>query len=202
MTAYENGRQVDLPKIMSHELFPVPLSLFQLNGSMRTGSKSVLIDKLTEGLDCPQSTEHWPSRKVIMYDYWRASIGYVVGKTKTKRQFLWWCLRHFRSRRFTSWKVFPKNVVFDRYREHSIKDSTRQRWSKTHNWHKPIRRVIENRDVPLPNNWPNFMAWQKIKPILREQRNCYCRGFERWIGSSFVKSNNWQVQTTRKPILE
>ena len=38
---------MDLPKVMTHELFPVPL--LQLNGSMRrTGSKSVLIDKLTD----------------------------------------------------------------------------------------------------------------------------------------------------------
>ena len=38
-------------------------------------------------------------------------------------------------------------VVFDRYRDNSIKASTRRRRTKTV---KPIRHVIESRDVPLP----------------------------------------------------
>ena len=32
ITAYQSGCQVDLPKILSHELFPVPLSLAETNG--------------------------------------------------------------------------------------------------------------------------------------------------------------------------
>ena len=47
------------------------------------------------------------------------------------------------------------DVVFDRYREESIKAFTRQRRSKTC---RPLRRLIENREVPLPANWANFTA--------------------------------------------
>ena len=32
ITVYQSGRQVDLPNILSHELFPVPLSLAEMNG--------------------------------------------------------------------------------------------------------------------------------------------------------------------------
>ncbi|KAK6191042.1 hypothetical protein SNE40_002791 [Patella caerulea] len=41
--------------------------------------------------------------------------------------------------------------VFDR----SIKSQTRQRRSQTT---RPIRRVVEGRDVPLPHSWTNFIA--------------------------------------------
>ena len=52
------------------------------------------------------------------------------------------------------------DIVFDRYRELSIKSHTRHKRSKTCH---PIRRVIENRNVPLPNNWSNFLALQENK---------------------------------------
>ena len=42
------------------------------------------------------------------------------------------------------------DVVFDRYRPDSIKRGTRRRRTKIC---RPIERVIENRDVPLPNNY-------------------------------------------------
>jgi hypothetical protein len=57
ITAYQSGRQVDLPTILSHELFPVPLSLAEINGSFRTGNKAILIEKLVEGLDCPPTND-------------------------------------------------------------------------------------------------------------------------------------------------
>ena len=35
ITAYQSDRQIDLPKILSHELFPVPLSLAEIVNSDR-----------------------------------------------------------------------------------------------------------------------------------------------------------------------
>ena len=57
ITAYEGGREVDLKSVLSHELMPVSLSLAEINGSLRTGNKSVLIDKLTDGINCPDSID-------------------------------------------------------------------------------------------------------------------------------------------------
>ena len=67
ITAYQSGRQVDLPKILSHELFPVPLSLAEINGSLRTGNKLNLIEKIAEGLECPPTIDLFgkPSCMVI-----------------------------------------------------------------------------------------------------------------------------------------
>jgi len=54
ITAYEAGRPVDLPSVLKHELLPVPVSLAEMNGSLRTGNKSILAHVITEGIDCPE----------------------------------------------------------------------------------------------------------------------------------------------------
>ena len=55
VTAYEARREVDLPAILQHELMPVPVSLAEIDGTMRTGNKSILVDVLTENIKCPES---------------------------------------------------------------------------------------------------------------------------------------------------
>lgn len=42
--AYEAGRKVDLHSVLKYELLPVPVALAEMNGSLRTGQKSVLAD--------------------------------------------------------------------------------------------------------------------------------------------------------------
>ena len=48
ITAYEAGRPVDLPSVLKHELLPVPVSLAEMNGTLRTSNKSGLASILTE----------------------------------------------------------------------------------------------------------------------------------------------------------
>ncbi len=50
VTAYEAGRDVNLSAILQHELMPVPVSLAEMNRTMRTGNKSILVDVLTENV--------------------------------------------------------------------------------------------------------------------------------------------------------
>ena len=47
------------------------------------------------------------------------------------------------------------DVVFDRYRDGTIKGTTRTRRSKAA---RPIRWLVEGRDVPLAKNWSNFLS--------------------------------------------
>ena len=47
------------------------------------------------------------------------------------------------------------DVVVDRYRDETIKDTTRTRRSKAA---RTIRRRIDDRDVPLKRNWSNFLS--------------------------------------------
>ena len=55
------------------------------------------------------------------------------------------------------------DVVFDRYQEFSIKTGTRVKRTKKL---RPIRRLIENKDVPLPKQWPDYMASEENKSEL------------------------------------
>ena len=55
--AYEVGRPVDLTAVLRHELLPVPISLANTNGALRTGNKSLLADGLTKDVTCPESLD-------------------------------------------------------------------------------------------------------------------------------------------------
>ncbi|CAB4006762.1 Hypothetical predicted protein [Paramuricea clavata] len=80
ITAYQIGCQVDLPTILSHELFPVPLSLAEINGSLRTGNKAIQIEKLVEGLDCPPTIDLFGKLSCMVID--GQAIVVSLGKPK------------------------------------------------------------------------------------------------------------------------
>ena len=52
------------------------------------------------------------------------------------------------------------DVTLENYKIQSIKSGARKKRSK-HS--RPIRRVIADGSVPLPNNWPDFFSLRKIK---------------------------------------
>jgi len=52
IAAYEAGQLVDRSKILTHELFVVPMALAEVNGS-----KAILADVLTADVPCPDHTE-------------------------------------------------------------------------------------------------------------------------------------------------
>ena len=54
---YEAGRPVDLPSVLKHELLPMPLSIAEMNDTLRTGNKSVLVNVITAGINCPEAIE-------------------------------------------------------------------------------------------------------------------------------------------------
>ena len=55
------------------------------------------------------------------------------------------------------------DVVFDRYRDDTIKAGTSTQRTQAA---RPIRRVIESRDVPLPRNSANFLLLSENKADL------------------------------------
>ena len=55
------------------------------------------------------------------------------------------------------------HVLFDSYERSSIKAGTRERRTKAT---RPVRRVIKNENVPVPNNWSNFLALSENKADL------------------------------------
>ena len=57
------------------------------------------------------------------------------------------------------------DVVFDRYYEQSIKGGTRQTRSGKS---RPIRRIIDNKSIKLPENWHNCITLDDNKVNLAE----------------------------------
>ena len=51
ITAYQAGCDVDLLAILKHEPMTVPESLAEINGTLRTGNKSMLAEILTTGIN-------------------------------------------------------------------------------------------------------------------------------------------------------
>ena len=82
LTAYEAGRDVDLRSILKHELMPVPVSLAEKDGTLRTGNKSILADCLTDGIPCPEEKFlHPPANLIIDGRALVMSIGKPDGAT-------------------------------------------------------------------------------------------------------------------------
>ena len=161
IVAYEAGRKVDLGSILKHELLPVPLALAEMNDNIRSGNKVTLLNEVTAEVDIPEEIEITRSSSQIIIDGQAmvVSMGRPA-KAETFGDF---------------GEIFAKNVmrfsgtyeridvVFDRYKEDSVKHSARVRRTKTCH---PIRRASENRDVPLPKNWLNFLALGENKADL------------------------------------
>ena len=113
-----SSRDVDLTDLFSHELAPVPTSIFEHSGDMRiTKSKSTLNRKLQveqspRTLPTPETIVvdgcvilwiiQWPKHGTVQY-YVNNGLEYICGK-----------LQHS-----------DVNVIFDRYYEYSINSSTR-----------------------------------------------------------------------------
>ena len=54
--------------MLKHELLPVPLSLAEMNGSLRTGNKSILAGVITEGIDCPKLSSFHDTSSCLITD--------------------------------------------------------------------------------------------------------------------------------------
>lgn len=160
ITAYEAGRRVDLSSVLMHELLPVPLSLAEMNGTLRSGNKSVLADIITQGINCTESIELRETSCIIIDGQ---ALVVTVGKPDSAATFGDLADVYTGAVLKLGAGYQRIDVVFDRYRDETIKGATRTRRSKSA---RPIRRPIESRDVPLPINWNNFISLAENKADL------------------------------------
>ena len=153
ITAYESGRPVDLPSVLKHELLPVPLSLAEMNGALRTGNKSILEDVLIQDTDCPDRIQLHDTSSCLIID--GQALLVALGKPPGAVNFgdLADIFVETILRKGSQYQRI--DIVFDRYREQTIKGTTRKRRAKAA---RPIRRCIEGRHVPLPKDWFNFLS--------------------------------------------
>lgn len=158
VTAYEAGRSVDMQAVLKHELLPVPISLAEMNGTLRTGNKSVLADKLTEDIVCPEAIELHHSSSCLIID--GQALVVALGKPDKAVTFGDLADTYVRAVLKAGSNYQRIDIVFDRYRDETIKGATRTRRTKAA---QPIRRVVEGRDVPLPKNWTHFLSLPENK---------------------------------------
>ncbi|KAG1701285.1 SH3 and multiple ankyrin repeat domains protein 1 [Nymphon striatum] len=150
--AYRAGRPVDLNNILNHELMKVPVSIADTSGTLRTGTKSILFDVLTKDVSCP--TEITISESSCLIIDGQAMI-MSLGKpayVNTFGEYADVVVKYVLKQREAYNRI---DVTFDRYNDLSIKGDTRVKRTKKS---RPIRRLIEDDDVPLPNKWTDFMA--------------------------------------------
>jgi hypothetical protein len=160
VVAYQAGRQVDIDHLLEHELMPVPVAIAEMNGTLKTGNKALLVEELTTGIDCPQSVMLEGTSCLIVDGQAQVNI---LGKPKEASTFGQLADIFVQSVLRMGQNYDRIDVVFDRYRETSIKSGTRDHRTRKCT---PIRRVIEHRNVPLPSNWGSFMAVPENKADL------------------------------------
>ena len=160
VTSYAAGRAVDLEKILTHELMPVPLSLAEANGSLRTGDKSILINSLTKDIICP-SVIPIPEISTIIIDVW-GTIN-ALGKPDGAKNFGDLSQTFIQNILKVGEKYERIDLVGDQYQDTSIKSGARERRKRNKN---PIRKWLCNGDVPLPFDWGGYLALQDNKTEL------------------------------------
>ena len=128
ITAYDAGRRVDLPRILSHELVSVPLAIADTNGQLRSGNKSVLIE-----LEYTRVTPV-TGRSTLVTD---GQALVMALRRPTECNTFDDLADRFLKAILVCGKDYDRiDVAFDRYRETSIKCATRKKRSRGH---APIR---------------------------------------------------------------
>lgn len=161
IVALESGRSVDVDHLLQQELSPVPLSLATINGKLRPTNKADLASILTKGSSYNQlpvsSTE-----TCTIIDGMAAvqAMGNRIGaKTfgEWSDSFQRFAVSHYSER------CTRVDIVFDRYPEHSIKQTTRDK--RKDSKARGVRRNVESRDQKI-GSWEKFIVLEENKASL------------------------------------
>ncbi|KAJ8868589.1 hypothetical protein PR048_030127 [Dryococelus australis] len=169
ITAYEAGRPVGMPNVLKHERLPVPLSLMEMNGTLCTGNKYILTDLITEGISCPETIQLHETSSCLIID--GQALVVALGKPDNALTFGNLADMYVMTVLKVGYRYQRIYVVSDRYREETIKSATRKRRIKST---RPIRRIIEGRDVPLPKNWNNYLTVAENTDLANSLSNELC----------------------------
>ena len=131
----------------------IPISIANCDGSLRTGSKAILADVITRDVVCPAEVKVDQSNSCLIID--GQAVVVAIGKPAGAHTFgdlADVCIEHV----LVSGKCFKRiDVPFVRYIDNSSKSGTRKNRSRKA---RPIRKIVDGRTVPLPQNWNDFLA--------------------------------------------
>jgi hypothetical protein len=168
LSAASSGRQINLKGVLCHELAPVHLALATVNDVLRPTEKAALCHVLCNDY----VKDHLPETEeptCVIVD----GIAVVQGLGKPSNATTFGDLTDCFCDRVTSnlkGAQTTLDIVFDDYRNNSIKSETRiQRTMKR----RKIRRIIDGRHVRLPAVWQSFISMEENKvnliQFLRDQ---------------------------------
>ena len=116
-------------------------------------SRNWLYNVMTEDIHCPETIQLHATSSFLIID--GQALVVALGKPDAAVTFGDLADTYVKSVLKAGSEYHRIDVVFDKYRDETIKGTTRTRRSKTA---RPIRRLVEGRDVPLPKNWSNFLS--------------------------------------------
>lgn len=159
--ALEAGRKIDLQSILKHELHNFPLALVEPNGSMRSGDSTPFFNLLVKEVECPttlpldDSTSHFiiNGTEMIM-NFSKPPFAKTFGDLAN----------YFVSElKKLTWNNERVDILFDHRNEtFNEKETTKTRLKSF----APVRKLIENENVPLPQSMPNFLSLDANKEDL------------------------------------
>ena len=157
-----NTRQICLKDVLSFELSPVPYSLANADGSLRKGAKSVLCSLLEKDVNIVQRLAASPNPTVVIIDGMA-----VVQMSKSAGASTFGELSEKYYNIFSA-PLFSNNcvqvhVVFDQYRDTSIKGGERQRRGAS----VGLEVQIGGPATPVPRQWGKYIANPKNKVGLK-----------------------------------
>ena len=143
-----------------------------MNGTLRTGNKSELANVVTEDIYCPEIIQLHATSSFLIID--GQALVVALGKPDAAVTFGDLADTYVKTVLKAGSEYHRLEIVLNRYRDETIEGTTRTRRSKTA---RPIRWLVEGRDVRLPNNWSNFLSVADNKADLAQfcLRNCVRR---------------------------
>lgn len=175
LAAKEMGRNVEYNEIFQYELTPFPMSL-TVNGQLNTPShKSALGAIVQEYTQCVNKLPPVMDNAKTCHIFDGMSVVQRLGKPSKCRTFGDYA-NIFANMIFNNPHGAERiDVVFDHYKEQSIKRVTRQKRGPK----SSIQRIIENTETPLPQQWHLFIHSvinkNHLTNFLSEHLSVHCR---------------------------
>jgi len=165
VVAAEGGRSIDLQQVLQYELTDVPCALSNADGTLRHTDKSAL-SHILEGSHSQKELSNVDNMKTCCIIDGMAMVQ-SIGKPADSKSFGDLADVFVRGvHSHISNTCTRVDVAFDHYEATSVKGDTRVKRTASH--HRPIRRRIENRDVPLPQQWKAFIDLPENKSDLED----------------------------------
>ena len=132
-----------------------------MNDALRHGNNSELANVVTKDIYCPETIQLHATSSFLIID--GQTLVVALGKNDAAVILGDMADTYVKTVLAAGSEHHRIDVVVDRYRDETIKDTTRTRCSKAA---RTIRRHIEGRDVSLPKHWSDFRSFDDNKADL------------------------------------